>query len=36
MYNENNPEETEKLRTLRGGHTIDDKINEIWCTDFSV
>ena len=36
MYNENNPEETEKLRTLRGGHTIDDKINEIWCMDFSV
>ena len=35
MYNKNNLEETVKLRTLRGGQTIDDKINEIWCMDFS-
>ena len=36
MYNENDPEETEKLRTIRGGHTIENKVNEINCLDFSM
>ena len=36
IYNEGDPEETEKLRTLRGGHTIEDKVNEINCMDFSM
>ena len=36
IYNEEDPEETEKLRTLRGGHTIEDKVNEINCMDFSM
>ena len=36
VYNEQNPEETEQLRTLRGGHTIDGKNYEILCMDFSM
>ena len=36
VYNEKNPEETEQLRTLRGGHTINGKVYEILCMDFSM
>ena len=35
VYNEENPEETLKLKTIRGGHTIAGKVNEINCLDFS-
>ena len=35
IYNEENPEETEKLRTLRGGHTLRVKILEISYLAFS-
>ena len=36
VFNEQNPEETEQLRILRGGHTIKGKKNEILCMDFSM
>ena len=36
VYNEENPEETEKLRTIHGGHTLKGKVLEINCMDFSV
>ena len=36
VYNEENPEETEKLRTIRGGHTLRGKVLEINCMDFSI
>ena len=36
VYNEENPEETEKLRTIRGGHTLKGKTLEINCMDFSI
>ena len=36
IYNEINPEETEKLRSIKGGHTFYDKVNEINCIDFSM
>ena len=36
IYNEYNPEETEKLRNLRGGHTIHGKKCDILCMDFSL
>ena len=36
VYNEQNPEETEQLRKIRGGHTINGKVNEIICMDFSM
>ena len=35
VYNEENPEETNKLKTIRGGHTVGGKVNEINCLDFS-
>ena len=35
-YNEINPEETEKLRMIKGGHTFYDKVNEINCLAFSM
>ena len=35
IYNEENPEETLKLKTIRGGHTVGGKVNEINCLDFS-
>ena len=35
IYNEENPEETLKLKTIRGGHTVAGKVNEINCLDFS-
>ena len=35
VYDEENPEETEKLRTIRGGHTLRGKVLEINCMDFS-
>ena len=35
VYNEGDPEETLKLKTIRGGHTIAGKVNEINCLDFS-
>ena len=35
IYDEQNSEETEQLRTIRGGHTISGKINEITCLAFS-
>ena len=35
IFNEENPEETIKLKTIRGGHTIAGKHNEINCLDFS-
>ena len=35
IYNEDNPEESEKLRTIRGGHSINGKTHEILCMDFS-
>ena len=34
-YDESNPEETEKLRSIKGGHTIKGKSLEINCLDFS-
>jgi len=36
VYNEKNPEETEKLRTIHGGHTLKGKVLEINCMDFSI
>ena len=36
VYNETNVEETEKLKTIIGGHTINGKKNEINCLDFSL
>ena len=36
VYDEHNPEETEKLRVVKGGHTINAKRNEILCMDFSL
>ena len=36
VYNEQNPEETEQLRKIRGGHTINGKSHEILCMDFSL
>ena len=36
VYNEENPEETEKLRSIRGGHTLKGKVLEINCMDFSI
>ena len=35
IYDEENSEETEQLRTIRGGHTIAGKVNEITCLAFS-
>jgi len=35
IYDEGNSEETEQLRTIRGGHTILGKPNEITCLAFS-
>ena len=35
IFNEENPEETVKLKTIKGGHTIAGKHNEINCLDFS-
>ena len=35
VYDESNPEETEKLRSIKGGHTIRGKSLEINCLDFS-
>ena len=35
IFNEENPEESIKLKTIRGGHTIAGKHNEINCMDFS-
>ena len=35
IFNEENPEETIKLKTIRGGHTIEGKHKEINCLDFS-
>ena len=36
IYNEKNPEETEQLRKLIGGHSINGKNIEILCMDFSM
>ena len=36
IYNEYDPEETEKLRTFKGGHTIKNKKCDILCMDFSL
>ena len=35
IFNEENPEESIKLKTIRGGHTIAGKHKEINCLDFS-
>ena len=35
IYDEQDSEETEQLRTIRGGHTIAGKVNEITCLAFS-
>ena len=35
IYDEGNPEETEQLRTIRGGHTLMGKVNEITVMAFS-
>ena len=35
VYNEKNTELSLKLKTIRGGHTINGKVNEINCLDFS-
>ena len=35
VYDESNPEETEQLRSIKGGHTIRGKSLEINCLDFS-
>ena len=35
IYNEKKSDETEQLRTIRGGHTIAGKVNEITCLAFS-
>ena len=34
-YDESNPEETQKLRSIKGGHTLRGKNLEINCLDFS-
>ena len=36
VFDEKSPEETEQLRTLRGGHTFNGKTHEILCMDFSM
>ena len=35
VYNETNSEESEKLRSIKGGHTLKGKSLEIYCLDFS-
>ncbi len=35
VYDESNPEDTEQLRSIKGGHTIRGKSLEINCLDFS-
>ena len=35
IYNEKDVEQSQRLRTLKGGHTIDNKKCEILCMDFS-
>ena len=35
IYDEHESEETEQLRTIRGGHTVAGKVNEITCLAFS-
>ena len=35
MYNEKDPEQSTKIRGIRGSHKIGDKVNEILCMDFS-
>ena len=35
VYNESNSEESEKLRSIKGGHTLKGKGLEIYCLDFS-
>lgn len=35
VYDESDPEETTKLRTIKGGHKIGDRLNQILCMDFS-
>ncbi len=35
IYDESNPEEARKLRTIRGGHKIQERINPIIAMDFS-
>ena len=35
VYNESNSEESEKLRSIKGGHTLKGKSLEIYCLDFS-
>ena len=35
VYNETNSEESEKLRSIKGGHTLKGKQLEIYCLDFS-
>lgn len=35
MYNVKDPEESMKLRCVKGSHKVDEKINEILCMDFS-
>ena len=35
VYNETNSEESEKLRSIKGGHTLKGKPLEIFCLDFS-
>jgi WD40 repeat protein len=35
IYNEGNPEESQKLRTIKGGHKIGERLNQILALDFS-
>lgn len=35
IYDESDPEEANKLRTIKGGHKIADRNNQIFCLDFS-
>jgi WD40 repeat protein len=35
IYDESDPEETDKKRVLRGGHKIEGKVNQILCMSFS-
>jgi WD40 repeat protein len=35
IYDESNPEEAIKLRTIKGGHKIQDRNHQIYCMDFS-
>jgi len=35
IYDDEDPEETKKLRTIRGGHKIQERINPILAMDFS-